>query len=61
MFSDDKVHIWSHKSDRLIAKLSGHTGKVNAVAWNPVYPQLLVSCSDDSTIRVWTPFNADNP
>uniref|UniRef100_A0A915BZK0 LisH domain-containing protein n=1 Tax=Parascaris univalens TaxID=6257 RepID=A0A915BZK0_PARUN len=57
---DDKVHIWSHKSDRLIAKLSGHTGKVNAVAWNPVYQQLLVSCSDDSTIRVWTPFNADN-
>ncbi|KHN85061.1 WD repeat-containing protein 26 -like protein [Toxocara canis] len=58
---DEKVHIWSHKSDRLIAKLSGHTGKVNAVAWNAVYPQMLVSCSDDTTIRVWTPFNADSP
>lgn len=52
---DEKVHIWNHKSDQLIAKLSGHTGRVNAVCWNPVYPQLLVSCSDDNTVRVWTP------
>lgn len=52
--SNDEVRIWNYKSDRLIASLTGHTGKVNAVVWNPVYPHMLVSCSDDNTVRVWT-------
>ncbi|VDD90627.1 unnamed protein product [Enterobius vermicularis] len=51
---NEEVRIWNHKSDRLIASLSGHTGKVNAVIWNPVNPHMLVSCSDDNTVRVWT-------
>jgi len=25
------------------------------VTWNPVYPKVLVSASDDSTLRVWGP------
>lgn len=53
-FFTEEVRIWNHKSDRLIASLSGHTGKVNAVIWNPVNPHMLVSCSDDNTVRVWT-------
>lgn len=35
--------------------LSGHSRTVNCVAWNPVYPSILVSVSDDFTIRVWGP------
>uniref|UniRef100_A0A0N5AHY7 LisH domain-containing protein n=1 Tax=Syphacia muris TaxID=451379 RepID=A0A0N5AHY7_9BILA len=50
---NEDVRIWNHKSDHLIASLSGHTGKVNTVVWNPTNPRMLVSCSDDNTVRVW--------
>ena len=33
--------------------LNAHEQDVNAVAWNPKHPGLLVSCSDDSTIKMW--------
>ena len=35
--------------------LSGHSRTVNCVTWNPVYPRVLVSASDDGTVRVWGP------
>ncbi|VDM95941.1 unnamed protein product [Thelazia callipaeda] len=53
-FLDECIYIWKHTSDELIAKLAGHTARVNAVAWNPKLPQL-VSCSDDCTVRIWSP------
>uniref|UniRef100_A0A7S3V1D7 Uncharacterized protein n=1 Tax=Aplanochytrium stocchinoi TaxID=215587 RepID=A0A7S3V1D7_9STRA len=37
-----------------IHELKGHTSRVNNVAFSPTDPTLLVSCSDDCTIRVWT-------
>ena len=37
------------------AVLSGHNRTVNCVTWNPVYPRVLVSASDDGTVRVWGP------
>jgi len=52
---DNKVYIFNVKRDEPIAVLSGHTRTVNCVAWNPVYPQILVSASDDNSIRVWGP------
>lgn len=52
---DHKVYIWHIKDEKPIAILQGHTRTVNAVAWNPVYHQMLVSVSDDCTIRVWGP------
>lgn len=30
-----------------------HSQDINAVAWNPVVPGLLASCSDDGEIKVW--------
>ena len=38
-----------------LAVLSGHSRTVNCVTWNPVYPRVLVSASDDGTVRVWGP------
>ena len=37
------------------AVLSGHSRTVNCVTWNPVYPRVLVSASDDGSVRVWGP------
>ncbi|KAJ8971443.1 hypothetical protein NQ314_000700 [Rhamnusium bicolor] len=52
---DNQVYIWHVRNEQPIATLQGHTRTVNCVAWNPVYSQMLVSVSDDCTIRVWGP------
>ncbi|XP_065158210.1 WD repeat-containing protein 26 isoform X2 [Atheta coriaria] len=52
---DNQVYIWHIRHELPLATLSGHTRTVNCVAWNPVYPHMLVSVSDDCTIRVWGP------
>lgn len=49
------MYIWHIRNEHPIVTLSGHTRTVNSVAWNPVYPQMLVSVSDDCTVRVWGP------
>ncbi|XP_017136950.1 WD repeat-containing protein 26 homolog [Drosophila miranda] len=54
--SEDKVvYIWHIKREEPLAKLAGHTKTVNCVSWNPVYPSLLASASDDATVRIWGP------
>ncbi|XP_037879958.1 WD repeat-containing protein 26 homolog [Glossina fuscipes] len=54
--SEDKnVVIWHIKREEPLAKLSGHTKTVNCVSWNPAYPSLLASASDDATVRIWGP------
>jgi len=52
---DNKVHIWHIKRELPIASLTGHSRTVNCVSWNPVYPQILASASDDYTVRIWGP------
>lgn len=52
---DNKVYIWHIKKERPIAVLQGHSRTVNCVTWNPVRPDMLVSVSDDGTIRLWGP------
>ncbi|XP_013119264.1 WD repeat-containing protein 26 homolog [Stomoxys calcitrans] len=59
--SEDKhVCIWHIKREEPLAKLSGHAKTVNCVSWNPVYPSLLASASDDSTVRIWGPTATHN-
>ncbi|KAJ0175387.1 hypothetical protein K1T71_008546 [Dendrolimus kikuchii] len=52
---DNKVYIWHISGEEPIAVVAGHTRCVNAVAWNPVYHDVLVSASDDYSLRVWGP------
>ncbi|KAK0396503.1 hypothetical protein QR680_001743 [Steinernema hermaphroditum] len=52
---DNKIVIWNREREQPIRFLSGHTGTVNAVSWNPRYHDMLASSSDDGTIRIWTP------
>ena len=45
--------MWDRYYGAKLATLKGHTSVVNCVAFNPVNQQMLVSVSDDHTIRVW--------
>lgn len=53
LFSDNRIMIWKRTDQHPIKYLDGHKRGVNTVAWNPKYKNMLVSGSDDHTIRVW--------
>lgn len=50
---DHCAHVWDRHFGTKLATLKGHTNVVNCVAFNPVNGEMLVSASDDHTIRVW--------
>ena len=50
---DSRAYVWDKVSGLLAAKLQGHSALVNAVAFSHVNEQMLISVSDDHTIRVW--------
>ncbi|XP_076464309.1 WD repeat-containing protein 26-like [Babylonia areolata] len=54
---DHKVYIWNCKRDMPVVMLEGHSHTVNCVHWNPKLPSMLVSASDDGTVRVWGPLS----
>lgn len=39
--------------DTAVKKLRGHTDRVFNVAWHPIFPHVLLSGSNDRTVRVW--------
>lgn len=55
IFKEDSENIIdSHQNFSLIAAVSNaHAQDVNCVKWNPKDSNLLASCSDDSTIKLW--------
>lgn len=52
---DNRVYIWNIKKENAISVLEGHTRSVTCVTWNPEIPGMVVSASDDGTLRVWGP------
>jgi len=60
MCVDHKVHVWHIKRELPVAVLEGHSRTVNCVHWNPVLPSMLVSVSDDTTVRIWRPHHDDS-
>ncbi|OQR69625.1 WD repeat-containing protein 26-like [Tropilaelaps mercedesae] len=55
---DNKVYIFNRWKETPIATLEGHIRTVNCVSWNPRYPNMLASVSDDSTVRIWGPVDS---
>jgi WD40 repeat protein len=49
------VEIWECKEKKVKFILSGHTYYVKCVAFHPKKDDLLASCSDDNTIKLWNP------
>lgn len=49
-----RVNMWNRESGKLLCVLRGHSALVNVVAFNPVDVHMMVSASDDHTMRVWT-------
>jgi WD40 repeat protein len=53
--TDNKVFVWHIRRELPLATLTGHSRTVNCVHWNPRWPHLLASASDDGTVRLWGP------
>ena len=45
--------MWDRHYGVKLATLEGHKNVVNAVAFNPADPEMLVSASDDHTLGIW--------
>lgn len=51
--AEGQVKVWQAHDHTLVALLAGHTGAVNCVAFSPSVRSLLVSGSEDRSVRVW--------
>ncbi|OQR78546.1 F-box-like/WD repeat-containing protein TBL1XR1-like [Tropilaelaps mercedesae] len=55
--TDQCIHVCKLGVDKPIKTFMGHTNEVNAIKWDP-QGVLLASCSDDMTLKIWTPKDA---
>jgi WD repeat-containing protein 26 len=51
---DSKIYIWRRNSrgERLQAITGHQKGCVNAISWNPVFPEMFASAGDDGSVRM---------
>ena len=49
---DSEISLFNTQTRKIVAKLSGHSKRVNDVAFHPT-DDLIFSCSQDRTVRVW--------
>lgn len=57
---DHKICICAIDQTRPIFTLTGHVGEINKISWD-FSKKMLASCSDDTTVRVWRPFDRAAP
>ena len=51
---DGKIFVWNKIYGALLASFAAHSSVVNTVVWSPnSSPDMLMSCGDDRTVRVW--------
>jgi WD40 repeat protein len=50
---DCRIFVFHRTGSEEAIVLSGHSGTVNCLTWSPTDPHILVSASDDRTIKVW--------
>ncbi|KAL6454096.1 WDR5 WD repeat-containing protein 5 [Candida maltosa Xu316] len=51
--SNGKIYIYDLSTATLITTLTGHTKGVSDIVYSPINSNILASCSDDLTIRLW--------
>jgi WD40 repeat protein len=51
---DSRIYIWRRnpRGERLQAIVGHQKGCVNAISWNPKFPEMFASAGDDGTVRV---------
>ena len=49
---DGSIYLWERKTGKILKTLSGHTGIVNSVVWDPT-TERIASVSDDGTTQLW--------
>ncbi|KAL0944209.1 embryonic ectoderm development protein [Colletotrichum truncatum] len=51
---DAKIKVYDIIEDKLVNCLVGHGGDICDVATSPIDPLIIASCSDDTTVRIWS-------
>ena len=64
--ADNSIQIFEENANANESKFSllykqenAHSQDINCVDWNPTRPNILASCSDDKTVKIWN-LNYDN-
>ncbi|WFD06075.1 hypothetical protein MVES1_001415 [Malassezia vespertilionis] len=56
---DARIYLWHRATGQLLETGNQHPhGAVNDVAWHPHNAEMLASCGDDGTVRIWQTGNA---
>ena len=53
----NQILIWDLKHSQTVGEFRGHEEFVNCLSWNPTVPEMLVSASSDSSIKIWVSKN----
>ncbi|XP_022108558.1 WD repeat-containing protein 25-like isoform X2 [Acanthaster planci] len=50
---DGRVYVYDYRTSRILKTLQCHAGPCTDVAWHPVLPGVMASCSWDGAVHVW--------